>query len=62
MEESPETDPHIHVEVIFDKGAKVRSNYILLIKYTSKHKDAKTLKLKGWEKIFYIKLIKQNLI
>lgn len=47
MEEKPETDLHIYIEVIFDKGAEVKSNYILLIKYTSNHKDAQSWKEKG---------------
>lgn len=51
MEQKPEIDLHIHIEVIFDKRAEVKSNYILVIKYTSKHKDAQSLKEKGWGKI-----------
>lgn len=47
MEQKPEIDLHIHIEVIFDKRAEVKSNYILVIKYTSKHKDAQSLKEKG---------------
>ena len=41
------TNQPTYIEVIFDKRAEVKSNYILVIKYTSKHKDAQSLQEKG---------------
>ena len=60
MEQSPEPDPQSHAELTFGKDAVVKPNYTPLTKYTPKHKDAKTAKLKGWGKICRIKLIKRN--